>query len=162
MNSSELPNGSGYSLIKGIWFVFDYKENSVVIFCSSFGKEEIFLNNQLISQGRNMNRKSTHNFKDPDGIEYTVQLDLINMFKWQIKCTVHRENVLIKTFTTKRKRGRNFLFKRFLFVFLSTFFFGMASHYFNWPQTAFYLFMALVILIQIVTYDAGQMNIEEE
>lgn len=157
-----LPEKSQTSITKGIWFVHKDKFNTVKIFGSNTGKEMIYLNDELVSEQRNINLKSEHNFDDKNNNKYNIQFITTNLMKGEMDCLIHRNNEEIKSFKTSFRRDKNFTINRFLILILSSVAFAFLSKHFELPDFAFYIFLAAILGIHFVTRDPGEILITED
>jgi hypothetical protein len=110
------PSKSEGSIKEGIWFVFENDGNKICVWGSSFnGKEIIYLNDQIVSEKRNVKFKGKHQFKDNNGNEFEVEFETVSTLKGELKCDIIKNGNRIKTFTAKYIKPKN---KKFNIIFL--------------------------------------------
>lgn len=156
-----LPEKSQTSLTKGLWFVHDDEVNSIKIFGSNTGKEKIYLNEELVSEQRNVNLKSEHQFQDKQGNIYEVKFITTNLVKGEMDCLIYKNKERIKSFKTSFRRGKFFTLKEFLILILSSVTFAILNVSLNWPDFALYIFITTLLIIHFANYNPGEIIIEE-
>lgn len=96
-----LPEKSEASIRKGCWFVVRDGNNLIHIHGSNInGKESVYLNNELVSEKRNLHKKSEHEFEDKNNNSYQIEISVSDLYKGSLECKVYKNDELIKTFKT--------------------------------------------------------------
>ena len=115
-----IPETSEASIRKGNWFIFPDGEHTIQIWGSNLnGKEQVFLNGQLVSEQRSMKLNSAHTFTTPQGVRYEVLFGSPGLLKGVLTCTVTKNGVPVKTFHTRFVKGNNVTWKRLAFLLLA-------------------------------------------
>ncbi|MBQ4857006.1 hypothetical protein [Pseudoalteromonas sp. MMG007] len=80
----------------GYKFYFQDGDNQIACFGSYFtGKEEVFINDELVSSKRSVGRKSTHRFEFKEH-NYQVKYHMLNIITGKLECTFFKNNEQIK------------------------------------------------------------------
>ncbi|MBC8754756.1 hypothetical protein H2O64_08745 [Kordia sp. YSTF-M3] len=157
-----LPDTSQGSPTKGIWFVHNDGINTIRVFTSSISKEKIFLNEDLVSEHRNIKLKSAHEFQDKNDNTYEVELVATKLLKGEMECLIYRNKELIKTFKASPRIGNNFTIKRFSILIIASVTFAIISSQFEFPDFVFYIFLFLMLTVHTLTRDPGEISIVED
>ena len=157
-----IPDKSEGSIKKGIWFIYNDGINTIQIWGSSLnGKEKIFLNNELFYEQRNLTKKSTYNFKDKNGISYEVNTEMPSLLKAVLEVQIIRDGDLIKTFKAELIKGKNITVIRFFIGIVSAVVFGLLQSRYHFPDWVFFVFLAVILIVHLITRDHGKIVIEE-
>ncbi len=156
-----LPEKSQTSLTKGVWIVHKDGLNTIKIFGSNTGKEEVYLNDVLVSEKRTIKLQNTHQFSDVQGNKYEITFIVTNLIKGELTCQIHKNTEQLKSFNVCYRRGKKFTIKRFLIVILSSVFFSTLSAYFELPKYVFFIFLGTILILHLATRDKGKIIIEE-
>jgi len=158
-----IPNKSEASLKNGIWFIHSDNDNVVQIWGSNLnGKEKVYLNNELVSEQRNLKKLNSHIFKDRSGQEYEVKLEMESLMKGSLKCQILKDETTLAVFKTQYIKGKNFTFKKLLILVLVSFIFGVFASIYKLSNLYFIIFLILVLLIQFITRDHGEILVHQE
>lgn len=157
-----LPDKSQASLRKGIWFVHTEDLNSIKIFGSNFGKEQIYLNEKLVSENRSFKLKSEHQFKDENGNRYEIKFITSNALKGKMECQILKNGEKIKSFFTTYRKGKNFSLLRIAIFILLSAGFGFVKALLKLPPFSFFIFLSFILIIHFYTRDPGEIIIEEK
>jgi hypothetical protein len=108
-----IPNKSEASLKNGNWLIYNDGMNTIQVWGSNFnGKEKVFLNNELVSEGRNrIKKQSTHPFQDNNGNQYEVKFETKSLSKGVMECLIIKENKILKVFQTNYIKGKSSVFR---------------------------------------------------
>jgi len=151
MNIEMIPDKSEGSLKKGIWFVFEHDGNKIGIWGSSLnGKEIVYLNDQIISEKRNLKFKGNHQFKDNNGNEFNVLFTTTNVIKGELKCEVLKNGVRIKTFTAKYIKSKYFDLKYFIIFIVFAMLFGVFMGILKVSEEIFFTILLAIITIFLI------------
>lgn len=117
---------------RGYKFYFQEGDNQVAC-CGSFysGKEEVYVNDDLVSTKRSFGFTSVHQFEF-EGIKYRVVYQLKNLLSARVECSLLKENELIakqsqSLFSDKPKLGAGIV----LWCFVVGFAFGGLGYAFS-------------------------------
>jgi hypothetical protein len=100
---------------RGYKFYFQQGDNQIACFGSFFsGKEEVYINDELVSSKRNFGFKSVHEF-ELEGIKYHVNYHIINQFTGRVECSFLKGRKAIATqsqslFSENPKAGASIVF----------------------------------------------------
>ncbi len=115
-----LPEISSASIKNGIWFIFNDASNTIRVWGSSFsGREKIYVNDRLILASRNLKLNNEHTF-NYDGIKYSIEFKMLNLFKSSMKCSLYKEGQHLKSLQTIYHYS-----KKQYFIFLGTLIMGL-------------------------------------
>jgi len=95
----DLPEKSTYSLKKGVWFVFNEKNNTIIRFwMSNFnGQEKMYFNNELVSKKKNRtNFKAVHNYTHSNNEMYEINFGLKKLKR---KCVLKKNETILDEIT---------------------------------------------------------------
>ena len=80
----------------GYKFYFQDGDNQIACFGSYFtGKEEVYVNDDLVSSKRSVGRKSTHTFEF-NAHSYQVKYHMQNIITGKLECTFFKNNEQVK------------------------------------------------------------------
>jgi len=158
-----IPDKSEASIKNGNWFIHNDEMNTIQIWGSNInGKEKVFLNNELVSEQRSMKMQNSHNFQDENGQRYEVKFVTENMWKGILKCTIKKEDTVLKVFKTKYINGKNFTLKNFLILIVTSALWGFVMATYNLSFSTVIIFLLFVLIIYFKTRDNGEILIEEQ
>jgi hypothetical protein len=137
-----LPSGSTGSFTKGLWFLHIDGNNEIKAWGSCInGKEEVYLNDSLVSENRNIHFKNEHTFNDKED-QYKVKFIVTNMMKGELECQFYKNNLLLKAykseFTINRKKLRT--------VIIPCVIFGALAGLFTFPVEYWFIFLSLALI----------------
>jgi hypothetical protein len=162
LNSQLLPEKSEGSIKNGIWFVYEDGSNLFHIWISAIsGKEKIYLNGQIVSEGRTVKKNSALNFQDSDGANYEVKFKIISLVKGTMMCSLIKNGELIKTFKSTSVQDKKFNVKRFLIIILASIPLGLLPFIVKNIFIVNGLVMIYIIMLIILTRKPVQFIIEE-
>ncbi|MFT5923702.1 MAG: hypothetical protein ACI9LE_000687 [Paraglaciecola sp.] len=124
-NETDLTKKRGYK------FYFQADDNQIACFGSYFsGKEEVYINDELVSSKRNFGFKSVHEL-ELEGTKYRVIYDIINPFIGKVECSFLKGRKSIATqsqslFSDNPKAGASIV----LWCFIIGFTFGALGYTF--------------------------------
>ncbi|MGE6448406.1 hypothetical protein [Pseudoalteromonas tetraodonis] len=79
----------------GYKFYFQDGDNQIACFGSYFtGKEEVYINDDLVSSRRSVNIKSSHKF-DFENSRYQVKFDMLNILTGRLECTLYKDQEVL-------------------------------------------------------------------
>jgi len=79
----------------GYKFYFQDGDNQIACFGSYFtGKEEVYINDDLVSSRRSVNIKSSHTF-DFENSQYQVKFDMLNILTGRLECTLYKDQEVL-------------------------------------------------------------------
>jgi hypothetical protein len=162
----ELPSESQWSLKGGAWFVYQNNNVIVRVHGSVGGKEDVFLNDDLVSSKRSLQLLSEHDFIDAENNKYEVKFITTNLRRGEMTCTLVMNGNVLKTFKTKYqwpKIGQ--VLKRILLSFVIGIVVGTTMILLKLPEIASKGAIVLVILAVLLTKSKkgrGQLIISEE
>lgn len=116
---------------RGYKFYFHEGDNQIACFGSFFsGKEEVYINDDLVSTKRNFGFKSIHEF-ELEGTKYSVIYDVVNAITGKVECSFLRGRLNIATqsqslFSENPKAGASIV----LWCFIVGFTFGALGYAF--------------------------------
>lgn len=94
---------------KGMTFAFSHDKNRIVLKASALtGREAVYINEQLVSEARNIKTHSVHEFTY-QGIAYQVGLKVDNILKGKMTCTLNANGHQITSYQLhyhKRKSNK--------------------------------------------------------
>ncbi|AXG72058.1 hypothetical protein KORDIASMS9_04320 [Kordia sp. SMS9] len=157
-----LPTTSQGSIAKGIWLVHNDGVNTIRFFGSNTGKEKVFLNEELVSERRNLKLQSVHEFQDDRGNNYEIRFTTTSIFKGSMLCSIYKNTELIKNFTTSFRRGKNFTLLRFLILILVSIAYTIISVKLKLPEYVFFIFLFVLFTIHFSTRKPTEIIIEED
>lgn len=157
-----LPDKSEGSVKNGIWFVHEDGSNLIHVWGSTMsGKEKVFLNNQIVSEGRTVKMKSGHIFQDENGANYEVKIETVNLAKGSLMCSLVKNDELIKTFKSTIVRGKGLNMKTLVAIILASTIFAVLASIFDFSNLEFGLFSVLIVVIVFLTRAPIEFVIEE-
>jgi hypothetical protein len=156
----------------GLGYKFSFEDEGNVIeawFSAVSGLEKVYVNGQLVAEQRNLSRKSVNTFSI-DGNEYSTGLEIVSALKGPILCTLQkngknfrRQKLIFRPDEPPEERP-HFLKKLSVFLLFGALF-GFAHSYWQLPDKALYLFIALLLLlffVDSIPKASGDPVIEEE
>ncbi|HSY61702.1 MAG TPA: hypothetical protein VK796_07485 [Cytophaga sp.] len=156
------PDKSEGNVRKGNWFVFQDGTNVIQIWGSNLnGKEKVFLNNVLVSQQRSLKKKSKHDFKDSNGMNYEVSFDVPNLLKGAIECQIKREGIPIKTFKATYAKGKNVTWQRISIMIISLVLVSILQRIYHFSDLVFFILAMTPFIIHMFTRDPGKIIMHE-
>ena len=79
----------------GYKFYFQDGDNQIASFGSYFtGKEEVYINDDLVSSRRSVNIKSSHKFGFENS-QYQVKFDMLNILTGRLECTLYKDQEVL-------------------------------------------------------------------
>lgn len=117
---------------RGYKFYFQEGDNQIACFGSFYsGKEDVYINDDLVSTKRNFGFKSVHRF-ELDGTKFSIVYHLKNLLSSRVDCSFLKENELIATqsqslFSENPKVGKGIV----LWCFVVGFAFGGLGYAFS-------------------------------
>ena len=79
----------------GYKFYFQDGDNQIACFGSYFtGKEEVYINDDLVTSRRSVNIKSSHKF-DFENSHYQVKFDMLNILTGRLECTLYKDQEVL-------------------------------------------------------------------
>jgi hypothetical protein len=100
-----LPNTSKASFARGFWFVFHDGGRAIRAWGSAFsGLERIYLDNAIVSEGRNLKREGIHQFSI-DGVGYSITFRTSNVLKGPLVCRLEKNGLVIKSLSCSYRRN---------------------------------------------------------
>jgi hypothetical protein len=95
------------SLKAGAIFRFQLEDAQIIYKCSPFsGKEEILVNDKIISQSQNFKLNSQHAFSI-DNADYELTFESKDLVKGNSECSLKRSGQLLKTYKLKYIKSEN-------------------------------------------------------
>jgi hypothetical protein len=80
----------------GYKFYFQDGDNQIACFGSFFtGKEEVYINDDLVSSKRSMGFKSKHQFEFAE-MNYQIEFEMKNILSGRLECTYFKNNQLLE------------------------------------------------------------------
>ncbi|MBT3363606.1 MAG: hypothetical protein HN929_06365 [Chloroflexi bacterium] len=101
-----LPETSYIGVWKGQWFVFHDEERTIRIHNSGFDKERVYVNEELVSEARNLKRHSEHAFRIGND-EYKIAINILSIRKGPAECILYKDGILLKKCTARVEKRRN-------------------------------------------------------
>jgi len=97
--SEALPTTSEGSIAKGLYFVFPLGTRTITAWGSpTTGRERVFVDNVVISEGRNMRKESVHRVRIDDQ-EYAVAFRIISITKGPMECRLIKNGATLHGYT---------------------------------------------------------------
>jgi hypothetical protein len=96
---NKIPLTSQFNLFKGIWFVFRDGDREIAAHNSLFAKERVFINGEIVSENRSLNRIGKHQFIF-NRSEYEVVFNVSKVIKGEMECSLFKNNLCIGKFKT--------------------------------------------------------------
>ena len=94
------------SFRKGFNYNFAQGEHTIHLNCSAVnGKEQLYIDDKLVSKKWSFRRKSIHQFSIGDDL-YEVELNVVNMLTGETHCTLIKNDVHVKTLKKALKKSR--------------------------------------------------------
>ena len=82
----------------GYKFYFQDGDDQIACFGSYFtGKEEVYINDELVSEKRSINVTSTHQF-ELSGNRFNVKFEMHNILTGRLECSLFKNKKLIKSY----------------------------------------------------------------
>ena len=121
-------NMSKISLTDGYWFYFDVDNIQIAAWGSAWsGKEVVYLNDDPVSECRNIGRNSEHSFTHA-GHSYRVEYNVTSMMRGEIHALLYRDGELFaeqsQAYVEKGKSGWKSFLKTFFSFFVGGFIVG--------------------------------------
>jgi hypothetical protein len=137
-----LPSGSTGSFTKGLWFVHTDGSNVIKAWASGMnGKQEVYLNDSLVSESRNIHLKNEHTFNDQND-QYKVDIIVTNIRKGELECQFYKNNLLLKAYKSEFAINR----KKLKAVIMSCAIFGVLAGLFTFPVAYWFVFLSLALI----------------
>ena len=160
-----IPENTQANLKEGNWLIHKDGINVIQVWGSNFnGKEKVFLNNELVSEGRNrLKKESVHHFQDKNGDQYEVKFETISISKGVMECAIKKENNILKVFKTTYVKGKNSVFRIFIPILAGGLLVYTAT--IDLPLGVIlilYIGLIALFIYQFKTRDPGEMVIEEK
>jgi hypothetical protein len=115
------------SFSKGFQYVFTEGDHTIYLSCSAVnGKEQLYVDDKLVSKKWSFRRKSIHQFPIGDDL-YEVELHVVNMFTGETHCTLIKNDVHVKTLKKALKKSRQLSKDNFWWYIPSCFVVGAVS-----------------------------------
>ncbi len=147
----KIPEKSQAGISTGFWFVWNDGTNTIKGWGSPLsGMERVYLNDQLVSEKRNLKTKSEHNFDDRNNDHYEVSFNVANILKG-IECQFKKNGIVQKKITCRYQFGRIFKLKNlvlFLLGFAIIFILGISFNLSESIVFALTLLLCLIILMR--------------
>jgi len=162
MNQDALPQESSATIKEGIWLICIDGENTIKRWSSATnGKEKVYLNDRLVSEKRSLKGVDKHEFEDRKGTTYQVTYKLTNLLKGASEFQFIKNGEVIKQFNIKYVKGRNFTIKKFLPIIVVSIVFGVIHVINKFPDIVWYIYIAITVVIQLLTFEKGHIELEE-
>ena len=101
------PIESQASVKEGIWFVFNDENHTIHVWGSLLnGKENVFVDEQIVSEKRSIKQNSEHIF-NIDNNEYKIKVSAVNRLMGPLECQLFRNGILKSSYSCKYERGKN-------------------------------------------------------
>ena len=119
----------------GYWYYFNDQELRITAHGSGYsGKETVYLNDEVVSDKRNLGMRSSHKFRHQDN-NYEVRFEVTSLLKGGVECSLYRNGQHIatetKAFLDKNNKAG---YKQIIFCFIAGLVFGglcaFLTHYF--------------------------------
>jgi hypothetical protein len=118
---------STISFRKGFNYSFTEGEHTIHLNCSAVnGKEQLYIDDELVSKKWSFRRKSIHQFSIGDDL-YEVELNVVNMLTGETHCTLIKNDVHVKTLKKALKKSRQLNKDNFWWYIPSFFVVGAVS-----------------------------------
>lgn len=163
LDSKEMiPKRTQASLRKGNWLIHKDGENIIQIWTSNLsGKEKVFVNNELVSEKRNLKKEAFHEFSDENGVKYKVLFKTISISKGSSTCIIVRNEDTIKTFSIKYVSGKMINLKQLLIFIFSFLIFIIINRIFEISALQGKIYFAVLVVLLFIARKPGKMIIEE-
>lgn len=127
ITSIEKDIESTISFRKGFNYSFTQGEHTIHLHCSAVnGKEQLYIDDKLVSKKWSFRRKSIHQFSIGDDL-YEVELNVVNMLTGETHCTLIKNDVHVKTLKKALKKSRQLNKSNFWWYIPSFFVAGAVS-----------------------------------
>lgn len=145
----KVPKKTQLSLINGTWFVFEDEGHLIALSLSTFtGKEKIYFDGEIVTEGRNYSMRSVHQFRK-NGIDYRLSFLIPKLFRGTIECTLEKDgNILKKIVTKPREKVKPTKLKIVLFLGLGILLgvvLAYFSHYLKIQLWVMFVFMFVIV-----------------
>jgi|SRR5690554_271536 len=157
-----IPKKTQASLRKGNWLIHEDGDNVIQIWTSNLsGKEKVFVNNELISEKRNLKKEAFHEFSDEQGVKYKVLFKTTSVSKGSSTCLIIRNEATIKTFFIKYVSGKMINLKQLLIFIFSFLIFIIINRMFEISALQLKIYFAVLVVLIFIARKPGKMMIEE-
>lgn len=127
-------------------FTFEIDKQTVLLSIDHFGKESLYVNNEMIESGRRFRISGDYNFAIND-TGYTLRYRIKNIFTGNIECNLYKGNDLVVSKYTLAKLGdKNKILSLTLLLFLCGLVGYLAPRMGDWIWFSPILFMAAVVV----------------
>lgn len=159
----KIPTTSQLIPLEGLWFIFKDGDREIAAHNSHLAKESIFINGEIVSENRSLNRVGKHQFMF-EGNEYEVVFDVSKIIKCEMECSLFKNNLCIGKFKTyyKSEPSKISYLEQGIICFLITIFANSFAILFQIP-IFFPLITGLSIFILVISkFNKGsEFTIEE-
>ncbi|CAM3830724.1 hypothetical protein [Parendozoicomonas haliclonae] len=114
------------SITNGYWFYFEVDGHNVAVFCSAIsGQETVFVDDEIVSNFRNLLKMDARHTFQIDGVEYKIIIRTEKLLTGQISCTLRKGFQILG----EQKKGlvQKFPFKTLFFTLLFLFLAGYGA-----------------------------------
>jgi hypothetical protein len=109
-----LSDTSKASFAGGFWFVFHDGGRTIRAWGSTFsGLERIYVDNAIVSEGRNLKREGIHQFSI-DGVGYSITFRASSVLKGPLVCRLEKNGLVIKSLSCSYRRNMPMLIAFFV------------------------------------------------
>lgn len=102
---TELPEESCFSLRRGMWFVFPLGARVVRAWGGTTGVERVYLDDELVAEGRSLRRGSVYSFPI-DGAEHAIVFATSEGLTDPMVCRLERDGVVLGAVRAERVPAR--------------------------------------------------------
>jgi hypothetical protein len=95
----KIPTASQFTPLKEIWFIFRDGDLEIAAHNSLLAKESIFVNGEIVSESRSLNRVGKHQFVFGEN-KYEVVFDVLKIVKGEMECSLFKNSICIGKFKT--------------------------------------------------------------
>ncbi|MBC6907243.1 hypothetical protein DWB84_17525 [Saccharophagus sp. K07] len=132
-----------------MWYVFNDGNNTIRAWGSSWtGLERVYFNDDLIARSNHFKRLEQIIF-ERDGHQYRIQCSSTSIQKWQVRCTLWRDDQKIASLKCKRRKVFNI--RPSLAHLLAGIMVGILGGLLDTPAIFGILFIVISIIVTLVT-----------
>ena len=99
----KIPITSQLIPLEGLWFIFKDGDHEIAAHNSLLAKESVFVNGEIVSENRSLNRIGKHQFMF-DGNEYEVVFNVFKIIKCEMECSLFKNSICVGKFKTYYSR----------------------------------------------------------
>jgi len=143
----QAPDSSKAGSFSGLWFVFLDEPKKIALWASSItGKQEVYVDDQLVSSCRSMLVRAKHEFSISE-IQYEIELVIEKLKKGSFRCVLKKSGVVVDAYATEYN-SKSSVYRRYYSQLVIIFFFiaCFANEKTYWAVAALLLLIWMAII----------------